>query len=163
MFQRQVTFGEAIKRALTVNYCKFSGRSSRSEYWWFSLFSCIVSWLASLIQWISPTAGLTLSILISLGLFLPSLGLTVRRLHDIGKSGWWLVGLYAIVFVASIGCAIPLALIARDGLTPTAGTFTGVGIGAVLIIIASIILIVWMCKPSQPEFNQYGPVPNTNA
>ena len=34
MFQKQLTFQEAVQRALTVNYCNFSGRSSRSEYWW---------------------------------------------------------------------------------------------------------------------------------
>ena len=47
MYQRQLTFGEAVKKALTENYCNFSGRASRSEFWWFQLFTFIVGIVAS--------------------------------------------------------------------------------------------------------------------
>lgn len=90
MYQRQVDFGEAIKRALTVNYCNFSGRSSRSEYWWFMLFQFIIG-VAIGIIFGDDTTSKVVSGIINLAFLLPGLGLCVRRLHDIGKSGWWVL------------------------------------------------------------------------
>lgn len=90
MYQRQVTFAEAIKMALTQNYCNFNGRSSRSEYWWFCLFSFIIGIAVNLIFG-DGYVGQCASGLVSLAFLLPSLGLMVRRLHDIGKSGWFIL------------------------------------------------------------------------
>ncbi len=89
MYQRQVSFVEAIKMAIQQNYCNFSGRSSRSEYWWFTLFTFILGVLLTLIFG-DGTLGSVISGVVNLALLLPSLGVAVRRLHDIGKSGWWL-------------------------------------------------------------------------
>ncbi|MCM1110920.1 MAG: DUF805 domain-containing protein [Clostridium sp.] len=94
MFQRQLTFTEAVTRALTVNYCNFEGRSSRSEYWWFCLFSFIVSFVLNILMAIfgfGETATSLVSGLVSLALLLPGLGLCVRRLHDINRSGWFVL------------------------------------------------------------------------
>lgn len=88
-YQRQLSFGEAIKRGLFENYCNFSGRSSRSEYWWFCLFTTIIGTLMY-IFFGDGTAGRILTGIIELALILPSLGVAVRRLHDVDKSGWWL-------------------------------------------------------------------------
>lgn len=93
MFQYQVSIDEAVRRALTVNYCNFKGRSSRSEYWWFALFNIIVGVVLGIVLGIigvSENVINGISSLLTLALFLPGLGLSVRRLHDIGKSGWWL-------------------------------------------------------------------------
>ena len=96
MYQRQLTFGEAVKLALTTNYCNFNGRSSRSEFWWYALFTFILSSIISLIF-----SGSTLQVvsgIINLALLLPGLGLAVRRLHDVNKSGWWvLINLIPVV------------------------------------------------------------------
>ncbi len=97
MFQRQIPFGEAVTRALTINYCNFSGRSSRSEYWWFILFNIIVGAAIGIV--FSGTFAEILSGLETLAFLLPSIGLGVRRLHDIGKSGWWLL----LCFIPLIG------------------------------------------------------------
>ncbi len=115
---------EAVVSAMTTNYCRFSGRASRSEFWWFWLFSWIISAIVSLIFSSSETGNLIATSVVGLIFCLPSLGLCVRRLHDIGKSGWCLL----------------------IGLIPLVG---------------AIILIVWYCKASTPEANQYGPVPNS--
>ncbi len=69
-----MTFGQSIKTCFS-KYVTFSGRATRSEYWWFSLFSFIVLW----IPFVQFLAFL---------LILPSWAVAVRRLHDIGKSGW---------------------------------------------------------------------------
>ncbi len=91
MYQKQVGFGEAISMAFN-KYCCFSGRASRSEYWFFTLFVFIVQ--ALLGSGVNFADNLTLlgSLYGVFGLvvFLPSLGLTIRRLHDIGKGGGWI-------------------------------------------------------------------------
>lgn len=95
MYQRQLSFEEAVRRALTLNYCNFEGRSSRSEYWWFCLFNSVLGMIISVICAIlfgkESTAGSVVSILVSLSLLLPSLGLSIRRMHDIGRSGWYIL------------------------------------------------------------------------
>jgi uncharacterized membrane protein YhaH (DUF805 family) len=105
------------------NYVKFDGRSRRKEYWMFVLFNVIFSVVASIID---NVAGLNfssdyssygmystgiLTSLYSLAVFLPSLGVGVRRLHDIGKSGWWLL----ITFVPLAGPIWLLVLLATNG------------------------------------------------
>lgn len=68
----------------------FSGRASRSEYWWFVLF-CLVTVTAS--EVINQSSG-GLSALVSLALLLPSLAVAIRRMHDVKRSGWWVGSLY---------------------------------------------------------------------
>lgn len=98
MYQRQVTFKEAVMRALTQNYCNFNGRSSRSEFWWFELFEVIIGIVLGIVFCWSQNALNIASGLVSLALLLPNLGLAIRRLHDIGKSGWWIfIGLIPLV------------------------------------------------------------------
>ena len=74
---QKVSFGGAIK-LFFKNYVKFSGRSTRSEYWWATLFTSLVS----LVIYIIPVLG----IMAMLAFMLPGLALAVRRLHDAGKS-----------------------------------------------------------------------------
>lgn len=96
MFQRQVSFGEAVNLAFN-NYCCFTGRASRSEYWWFQLFQFIVAFC---VGFVSELVGIGnwLSGLVSLVFFLPGLGLCWRRLHDIGRAGgWYFIGLIPVV------------------------------------------------------------------
>ena len=88
MYQYQVSFGQAVNMALN-KYFDFDGRASRSEYWWFALFMAIVGFVAGLIGGFINAAWLPS--LVSLAFLLPSLGLGVRRLHDIDKSGWWIL------------------------------------------------------------------------
>jgi uncharacterized membrane protein YhaH (DUF805 family) len=76
-----MNFGQAISTCLS-KYATFSGRASRPEFWWFFLFQLLVSIAASMISE-------RLNGLVSLGLLLPALAVGTRRLHDIGKSGWW--------------------------------------------------------------------------
>ena len=90
-------------------YAKFDGRATRSEYWYFILFYFILALIVSLVDIlvINPMLGLTpeqaqqggiLQIIVGLGLLIPTLALTIRRLHDIGKSGWWfLIALIPII------------------------------------------------------------------
>jgi uncharacterized membrane protein YhaH (DUF805 family) len=82
------------------NYVNFSGRASRSEYWYWVLFVILLSAAAGLVDVaIAGTSGFSvIGALVSLGTFLPSLAVAVRRFHDRDQSGWWiLIGLIPLV------------------------------------------------------------------
>lgn len=84
-------FPVAVKRFFT-KYAVFSGRASRSEYWWWALVGFLISMVFSIIGYVSESsAGTVLSAVWLLGTFIPSLALTVRRLHDANFSGWMLL------------------------------------------------------------------------
>lgn len=76
-----MNFGQAIATCLG-KYATFSGRASRPEFWWFTLFQLILGLATSML---SETANA----LAALALLLPALAVGARRLHDIGRSGWW--------------------------------------------------------------------------
>jgi uncharacterized membrane protein YhaH (DUF805 family) len=80
-----MTFTDAIRNGFE-NYAKFDGRAPRREYWFWVLFVVLASIAASVID-TAVTQGI-LGVVIGLGLFIPNLAVSVRRLHDIGKSGW---------------------------------------------------------------------------
>ncbi len=145
-----MSFGQAIKSVFS-QYATFTGRARRSEYWWFYLFSLLVSlpgqifffvmYLAAFapvfenedfygevseaafedVDWGLLAIGIIPTIIVGLVLFLPSLAVLVRRLHDTGRSGWW----WFIGFVPG----------------------------------ASIVLLVFAVLDGQPYDNVYGPDP----
>ncbi len=76
-------------------YTDFSGRARRMEYWMFTLINTIIYFVLMLIDsTLGFTAGSSmfgiLTMLYALGVLIPGLAVTVRRLHDIGRSGWWI-------------------------------------------------------------------------
>lgn len=86
-----MNFVDAVKTCFT-HYVGFEGRATRSEYWWWMLFVVGVSVVLGALK-----LG-TIGNLFTLGTLLPSLAVGARRLHDIGKSGWWqLIGLIPLV------------------------------------------------------------------
>jgi uncharacterized membrane protein YhaH (DUF805 family) len=102
-------------------YAKFDGRATRSEYWYFILFYFILALIVTLVDVlvINPMLGLTpeqaqqggiLQIILGLGLLIPTLALTIRRLHDIGKSGWW----FLIVLIPIIGALVLIYFYVQD-------------------------------------------------
>ena len=109
MYQRQLTFKEAVESALKNNYCNFDGRASRSQYWWFYLFQIIVSVVLYCLSPILGSSVTTLATLINLALLLPALGLCFRRLHDTGKSGWWM-----LISLTGIGMLVLLVFFAQN-------------------------------------------------
>lgn len=95
-------FVEAIQSGFK-NYVKLTGRATRSEYWWWVLFQFLVVIVPAILGMNESANGqpglwTMLQLLISLALLLPSLAVTIRRLHDTNRSGWWLlIGLIPLV------------------------------------------------------------------
>lgn len=87
-------------------YCCFTGRASRSEYWWWFLFVVIVGAILGMFG----KTGEVLNGIAGLALFLPGLGLAVRRLHDISKSGWWVL----LALIPVVGAIILIIWYVQD-------------------------------------------------
>lgn len=90
------------------NYATFDGKATRTQFWMFVLVNIIISIVLNILAGF-VSAVTYLSWIYSLALIIPSLAIGARRLHDIGKSGWWqLIGL--IPFVGAIVLIIMFAL-----------------------------------------------------
>jgi len=89
-----VNFGQAFSRCM-AGYVKFTGRATRSEYWWFYLatfvIGFVVSFVVSFVSAASHVAAPPIGLIVTLLFLLPTLAAGVRRLHDINRSGWWLL------------------------------------------------------------------------
>jgi uncharacterized membrane protein YhaH (DUF805 family) len=95
-----MTFLQAIKSGY-ANYINFSGRAIRSEYWYFVLFTVIAAVATELVD-VSllssdVLSGSPLNKIFNLVTFLPSLGLCIRRLHDIDRTGWWVLIAFTVI------------------------------------------------------------------
>ena len=102
-------------------FAVFSGRARRAEYWWFALFYGIVYLLVYVINagiqasladesmnWVSAVYSLVQLISLQMLLFLPTLGVSIRRIHDTGKSGWFLlVPIYNLILMFTAGTPGP--------------------------------------------------------
>jgi uncharacterized membrane protein YhaH (DUF805 family) len=91
------------------NYVGFSGRARRKEYWMFALFNFIIAFVIGFVEGFLNLVGV-ISTLYSLAIFLPSLAVSVRRLHDTGRSGWWLL----ISLIPLIGLIILIVFLCED-------------------------------------------------
>lgn len=146
----QVGFGEAISICFK-KYVDFTGRARRSEYWWWTLFEILLMLAVSWIPFVN--------VIVYLGIILPTWAVTVRRLHDTSRSGWWLLAPLGVTFLGGLFMFVGV-LSGMDGV--------GDGFGALFIVgcvvylaafILDIILLVWCIQDSKPETNQYGPSP----
>jgi uncharacterized membrane protein YhaH (DUF805 family) len=125
----EMNFGEAIATCMG-KYGTFSGRASRSEYWWFYLFTILMSWGATIVDGAVASSGdpavassgdPMVEIVVTLVFFVPIIAAGCRRLHDMGKSGWWQL----LWFIPIIGW---------------------------------ILLIVWLATNTKPEGDKYNQI-----
>lgn len=96
-------------------YAVFAGRSRRSEYWYFVLFYVLICIVLAIVDGmtgtLSPVTGIgLLGALFAIAMIIPSITVGVRRLHDIGKSGWWLL----IGFIPVLGVILLIVWACRD-------------------------------------------------
>ncbi len=176
-----MTLPQAVRLCLR-RYAAFNGRATRAEFWWWALAANVLIIVAATVDatlsalLLLPGIGVftPLALLIILGIFLPTLAVGVRRLHDIGKSGWWLLAWYCIDFIASlllvvslVGLLYFIALWAVDDDRYLGGALSGgftllvvlgmVGIAAILtILVVYAWAIVWLVKQGESGANKYG-------
>ena len=153
-----MNFMDAVKICLR-KYFTFRGRAQRSEYWWFYLFTIIVALFAAIIDgsiygW-DDTDAAPVGVTTSLALFIPSLSAAWRRLHDTGRSGWWIGG--GILAFVVFGFAIVLARVSFIG-SGTESLLIGVFgiVFFIAIIVYLITLLIFLCQDSDPGDNVYG-------
>jgi len=126
-------FMDALMTVFRNKYATFSGRASRSEYWWSYLGYVVIGTVAQIVALVGAIATseiseglavafLAVPLLVVVVMIIPTLAVSVRRLHDTGKSGWMLL----IMLIPCIGI---------------------------------ILWLVWMIEDGQAHDNAYGPVP----
>ncbi len=103
-----MTFGEAVRSGFD-HYVKFDGRASRPAFWWWVLFVILVSVAANIID--LAIGAPVFSALVGLGLLLPGLSVSIRRLHDTNRTGWWIL----IYLIPLIGLIVLLVFYLQQG------------------------------------------------
>lgn len=144
-----------FRSIVTKHYFDFEGRVGRQEFWYYVLAYVVLFIGLAVVQHIL-FIGHFLTMLLTLTFLLPNLGIGVRRLHDIGRSGWWI--LIGVVPGALIISSMMFAfLLGGLGLM----LFTGSLLWLVSLA-AAILLIYWYAQPGTSGANQYGPAPTSS-
>lgn len=140
-------FGEAVRVCLKEKYCCFRGRAARSEFWWFTLFVFLVNCAVGIASTFFPsTLENFVSLLLSLALLLPNLGVAARRLHDRNLSGWW----QTLPLLLSLLALAVLALEIASDLWMVVGLLSAA---------AGVWFLVMLILPGTPGPNRFGPDP----
>ena len=179
-----MTIQESVRTCIR-KYAHFSGRATRAEYWWWVLATTLVGFAIGAVDGVinvvmNAAIGYgysPLSTIFSLAILLPNLAVTARRLHDIGKSGWWqlawwlIAGLGWIIFVIALAISLISIFSGADFDRGMEGFFRSVGFGdfvpaiiglaiAIIVTLAVFIwVLVWMIRQGQTGPNRFGPDP----
>jgi len=144
-------------------YAEYAGRARRKEYWQFVLLTVLVGIVAGVLDAVlglklgtGRTAQGPIATIANLALLLPSLAVTVRRLHDTGRTGWWMVAPLVLGLAFTFAFLIPSLTGGTARVLREAGL--GIGLGLAFIIV-SILLFVFMLQDSSPGANRFGPDP----
>jgi len=159
---------DAVKSVLT-QYVGFSGRARRSEYWYWILATFLLGVVVGIFELaigLSSDGSGPVAQILRLALFLPGLAVGFRRLHDTGRSGWWIGGFYLALFVFIVlSVSMAFGAVATGGEDTTAIASLGVLviIGLLAIVIYAIALIIFFCQDSEKGPNKYGPNPKNEG
>ena len=155
-----MNFPTAVKSGFS-NYANFKGRASRSEFWWFVLFSQLIQTVAQQVSGSTATIAW-------FALLIPGLSVHVRRLHDSGRSLRWFLWLAtsmagaALAFVGLLlQSAQTIANLDAEQLFDNGSQFWifVMFISLISLVIGSVVNFVFLVMPSDSEMNKYGPPP----
>ncbi|MBQ6728890.1 MAG: DUF805 domain-containing protein [Bacteroidales bacterium] len=131
-------FKSCFWEQITKHYCVFNGNVDRKTFWVCYLYWVLIMWVIGGVSVFFPLIGSALLLIVSLGLTLPFLGLMVRRLHDIGKKGTWLL----ISFVPIVGPIWFLVLMVQKGETQNPNKWN---VKDMIITIAMLVVCIGLC------------------
>ena len=134
---------------------EFSGRSGRAEFWWFTLVYTAAGLLLDAIDRAIGSEFGILGLILTLGLFIPSLSVTVRRLHDIDVSGWWLLAALAPAVFFGFESSFAALDSEFNGTAPGGSSMVSLS----LFVIACFALVLCMVLPGKKGSNRYGADP----
>ena len=165
---------EAVMTCLQ-KFFDFRGRARRREYWWFFLFTFIVSWVFSFLGNMMTPVFTYIGLFIGLLLWIPSLAALTRRLHDRNHSGWWVVAMFVCTLVAYGSFAVMLAphmsalmgegdnmammLIIADAVQEMPQAMAVAAVAGVCYFILFVITLVFAVQDSHWNENKYGTSP----
>ena len=157
-------FTQAV-RSFWSNYANFKGRARRSEYWFITLFLLLTNVAAAGIdlalmqgdveRFVANGGGGIVGLVWLVATILPALAVSVRRLHDTGRTGWWLVVVYIPVIL--------LSGLSTLGDLASFQTLVVIGVLAVVAFVVNIVILVFTVLDSTPDENQYGASPKAVA
>ena len=158
---------EALKTVLFKKYATFSGRASRSEYWWFMLFNAVINLILLAIKKVcifiyslDPMEYLSVFSIVGLSvsfiLLLPRISVTVRRLHDINASTWWCLMLVFSFIISLMHLAALNLSLAAVVLSGYLSTIINIEIFSNLI---SFVLMLFLIKKGTKGPNRFGSDP----
>lgn len=169
-----VSFGEAIK-SFFVKAFDYKTRATRAEYWWVVLFTSILMTVTVVMSFIlylvfRSAVGFYIALILiglaSIAVFIPQISLSVRRLHDIGRTGKWLIIMYAFSAVQNILSLSSLSQLMTASSTVDLATSSDAealagqsllgGLVSLIGLGIGIWFLVWFLFPSQPGVNKWG-------
>ena len=164
-----LSFPEAIKSCLR-QYVGFAGRATRAEYWWWVLgivvMHILLSTLDGIIFGFEPDSVRLLDPLFGLATLLPSLAVTARRLHDIGRTGWWQLAWIVLGILGVVPVMVGVVLALLGGISGDVSWAAAIGqalVGLVISLAIWIGLVVWhiwwLASQGQPGPNRHGADP----
>lgn len=159
-------------------YATFSGRARRREYWWFFLFVVLGSVIATVVDGAIFGFGTTqesatqvVSPIFSLAIFLPTLAVGWRRMHDTGRPGWYLLIPLLVSCVMMLGlmlgvfgfAKLEMAGAGEEALRTAAGGLglAGIVIAGIVQLVLAALILWWLTRPTQAGANQYGDEPSS--
>ncbi|MCX4259147.1 MAG: DUF805 domain-containing protein [Muribaculaceae bacterium] len=110
---QNISFAEAVKSCFN-KYADFNGRSPRAEYWYFALFNVAVVMVLAVLGAIIGKLFMYVYYTYVLAILVPSIAVSIRRMHDIGRSGWWVL-ISLVPFIGSIWYIVLAALPSQLG------------------------------------------------
>ena len=170
-----MTIQESVRTCIR-KYADFSGRAPRAEYWWWVLATTLVSFAFSALDGFLGVVFRSeffslFGTLFGLAILLPNLAVTARRLHDIGRTGWWqlvwfMVGVFALIPLV-LGLIIGTAAFILDEMewryfwdeVSWLPIILGILITLLIWLGLTIWWLVWMVKRGQTGPNRFGPDP----
>lgn len=156
----RLKFGEAVRSNIS-KIADINGRARRSELWWNFLAYFIVSWVVGMVL----SSSFLLQQIVDLVLQLYIVAVTVRRLHDVGRSGWWVAMSYVISIVsliynqaAGISGTLSSANPNIDDLTSAISSPIFIILGIASLVV-NIVILVFCLINGKPAANKYGTSP----